>query len=65
MEKTEIQIQQDYLLGLFKQYVLDLKGQTLENEEGMPEEYISKQDVADGVIKVLNSWGSSHAKEND
>lgn len=55
--KTKVQKEQEYLYLLFKEHILSLDGISLKDSDGVPKEYISKEDLMDAIIKFLNVYG--------
>lgn len=53
-------ISQEYqrlLYGLFREKLFNMEGQTLENEQGLLEEYIPKSEFIDNAVEILNEFG--------
>ena len=58
MTQTLLQDMQYLLFSLLRKHILSLQGTELQKDSNtLPEEYISKQDVADKILDVLNDFG--------
>ena len=50
---------QNLLYGLLQEKVMSLDGPTLPDEQGHPVTYISREELVDQLINVLNEFGKA------
>lgn len=65
MNKFDIKDLQELLYELLNNNILKIDGTQIENDEGMIDELVSKADLADAVVTVLNKFGKEMEKLNE
>jgi hypothetical protein len=57
MNMTLIQEMQILFYSLFKKHILSIDGQSLQNGDNPPDTYISKSEVVEKFVELLNEFG--------